>query len=169
MSQVEVKKDLENKTLVVACTFLAGKQKVWQAYADKELFEKWWGPEGWQTTVKEFDFRPGGRNLYGMKCIDESQGEWFGQTSWGLMEYQAISEPDSFTYKDLFANEDGSVQDNMPGLVMEITLQEADGRTTVTSTVQAESVEALEQLLKMGMVEGYSSSCNKLEQLLSEQ
>ena len=81
MSQTKVTKDLENKTLIIERTFDAPAQKLWRAYADKEWFEQWWGPEGWQTTTKEFTFAPGGRIHYAMKCVDENQGEWFGQES----------------------------------------------------------------------------------------
>src|SRR5687768_1056810 len=114
MPNVTVNKDLENKTLTIECTVDAPKEKVWRAYADKEWFEKWWGPEGFETTTKEFDFRVGGKLHYGMKCVDEAQGEWFGKESWGMMEIESMDEPNSFTAKDVFADADGNVDENMP-------------------------------------------------------
>lgn len=70
MAEVNVTKDLENKLLIIEHIANGSKEKVWQAYADKELFEKWWGPEEWETTAKEFDFRLGGRIHYDMHCVD---------------------------------------------------------------------------------------------------
>ncbi len=166
MEKTEVIKDLEAKTLTIKRTFNAPQSKVWQAYADKDLFVQWWGPEGWETTVKEFDFKPGGRNHYGMKCVDENQGEWFGQTSWGLMEYQTIDEPSAFTYMDYFSDENGDVQKDMPGLKIEMEFVEADGKTTLVSRCIGDSAEDIEKLVSMGMVEGFSSSADKLERLL---
>ncbi|MBH1980385.1 SRPBCC domain-containing protein, partial [Candidatus Saccharibacteria bacterium] len=60
MSEVKVTKDLENCKLIIEYTANGPKDKVWKAYADKDWFEKWWGPEGWETTAKEFNFAPGG-------------------------------------------------------------------------------------------------------------
>ena len=167
MSEVKVTKDLENKTLTLEREFNGPKDKVWKAYADKEWFESWWGPEGWETTAKEFDFRAGGRVLYAMKCVDENQGDWYGKTEWGLMEIGTLDEPDSFTYDDLFADENGTVKEDMPKLKITVSLAEADGKTLLTIHSLADSAEQIEQLVKMGMVEGFSSQMNKLDQLLA--
>jgi uncharacterized protein YndB with AHSA1/START domain len=169
MDNVKVTKDLANKTLTVERLFKAPKEKLWRAYADKDWFVQWWGPEGWETTVKEFDFQPGGRNHYGMKCVDQNQGEWFGQTSWGLMNYETIDEPNSLSYKDLFANEDGKAQEDMPTLTMTIKLVETDGQTNVISIVQGDTAEDIEKVVQMGMVEGYASSADRLEQLVNSE
>jgi uncharacterized protein YndB with AHSA1/START domain len=168
MEQVKVTKDLENKTLIIERTFDAPKEKLWRAYADKEWFEKWWGPEGWQTTVKEFDFVPGGKIHYGMKCVDENQGEWFGQESWGLMQLESIDEPNSFATKDSFSDADGNINDQMPTQRFEVEFVEENGKTRLISRSITDSVEKLEELVKMGMVEGFSSQLNKLERLLAE-
>lgn len=168
MDKTKVTKDLAAKTLTIERTFAAPKAKLWRAYADKDWFVQWWGPEGWVTTVKEFDFRPGGRNHYCMKCVDKNQGAWFGQESWGLMHYEAISEPDGFGYKDYFADADGNAQEGMPVLDISIELVEQDGQTTVITRCQGESAEDIEKLVAMGMIEGYSSSCTRLEQLVTK-
>lgn len=168
MDKTKVTKDLENKTLTIERVFDAPVEKVWKAYADKDMFEKWWGPEGWETTTKEFDFRPGGRIHYGMKCVDENQGEWFGQESWALMEIQSMDEPRAFTAKDHFADPEGSVNNEMPAQTFEIELRDEDGKTRLISRSITETAEQLEELVKMGMVEGFDSQMNKLEKMLSE-
>ncbi|MCA9327783.1 SRPBCC domain-containing protein, partial [Candidatus Saccharibacteria bacterium] len=108
MGQVDVNKDLENKKLVITYVASGPVEKVWKAYSDQAWFEKWWGPEGWETTTKEFNFAAGGRVHYGMKCVDERQGEWFGQTSWGLMEIESVEDGHSFTYRDYFSDENAT-------------------------------------------------------------
>lgn len=168
MMDVNVTKDLENKSLVVEFEVTAPKEKVWQAYTDKDMFEKWWGPEGWETTVKEFNLTPGGRVHYGMKCVDENQGDWFGQTSWGVMEIVSVSTPDSFTYKDYFSDEEGKVDTSLPVLTITNEYTEADGKTKVVSRSLADSAEQIEELIKMGMIEGFKSQLTKLDVLLAE-
>lgn len=168
MDNVTVTKDLANKTLIIERVFDAPNEKLWRAYSEKELFEKWWGPEGWKTTVKEFNFTPGGRNHYGMKCLDERQTDWYGQTSWGLMRYDTISAPNSFSYKDYFADEDGNPTEGMPVLVNTVEFVEVDGKTKLVSRVVGETAEDIEKVVAMGMVEGYTSTTDRLQQLLTE-
>ena len=165
MSEVKVVKDLENKKLIVEFVSKWPKEKVWQAYAERELFEKWWGPEGWETTTKEFSLTPGGKIHYGMKCVDENQGDWFGQTSWGVMEVLDVQSGESFTYKDYFSDEDGVLNQDMPALKVTNEFIEENGQTKIVSTSFADTAEQIEQLINMGMIEGFTSQLNKLDEL----
>lgn len=169
MDKTKVTKDLEAKTLTIERVFDASKEKLWRAYADKEWFEKWWGPEGWETTAKEFNFVPGGQIHYGMKCVDQNQGEWFGQESWGLMKLQSVDEPNGFAVKDYFSDAEGNLNESMPAQRFEVELVEEDsGKTRLISRSITETTGQLEELMKMGMVEGFSSQLEKLEGLLAK-
>lgn len=167
-NELKITKDLENKTLILEREFDGPLDKVWRAYADKEWFEKWWGPEGWDTTTKEFDFTTGGRVHYGMKCTDERQGEWFGQTSWGIMVLEAVDAPHSFTYKDYFSDENATLDTNLPVITVTNTFTEQNGKTKLVSTSVADSAEQIEQLIEMGMLDGFSSQLAKLDAMLAE-
>lgn len=122
----------------------------------------------WETTTKEFNFVPGGRVHYDMKCVDENQGEWFGQSSWGMMVIEAVDAPNSFTYKDYFSDESGTMNQDMPTLTVTNNFVEENGRTKLTSTSVADSAEQIEELIKMGMVEGFTSQLKKLDAMLAE-
>ncbi len=167
MAEVSVSKDLDAKTLTIEFVANGPKDKVWKAYADKDWFEKWWGPEGWETTTKEFDFRSGGRVHYAMKCVDENQGEWFGQTSWGLMEIEDVDNGNSFSYKDYFSDENGSINEELPAMTVTNEFIEQNGNTKIVSRSVADSAEQIEELLKMGMVEGFTSQLNRLDVLVA--
>jgi uncharacterized protein YndB with AHSA1/START domain len=167
MADVSVIKDLENKHLIIEFIIPASQEEAWKAYSDQAWFKKWWGPEGWETTTKEFDFTPGGKVHYGMKCVDEAQTEWFGQTSWGIMQIEEIATPGSFTYRDYFADEAGNVNSEMPALLVKNEFIAQGDTTKVVSTTYADTTEQLEQLLEMGMVEGFSSQLTKLDALFS--
>lgn len=168
MESVTVTKDLEHKTLTIERSFNAPRAKLWRAYADKEWFERWWGPEGWETRVKEFDFRSGGTIHYGMKCVDQNQGEWFGQESWGLMRLDVVDEPNSFTATDYFCDAEGTVTEGMPAQKFVVELVEDGSQTRLVTRSITDTAEQLEQLIKMGMVEGFSSQLKKLEALVTE-
>lgn len=167
MSEVKVTKDLENKKLVIEYLANGPKDRVWKAYSEKDWFEKWWGPEGWETVTKEFDFRPGGRVHYGMHCIDERQGDWYDQWSWGGMDIETVDEGNSFTYTDFFSDEAGIKNEEMPSLRITNEFFEENGKTRIVSTSFADSAEQIEELIKMGMIEGFSSQLTKLDELVA--
>lgn len=167
MEKVKVSKNPENKTLTIEQTFDTTKENLWRAYSKKEWFEKWWGPEGWETTTSEFDFQPGGKIHYCMKNVDKNQGEWFGQVSCGLMEIRKVDELNSFSAVDYFSDTEGAVNEQMPSQKMEVEFVEEEGKAHLISRSVMESAEQLEELLEMGMVEGFTSQLNKLEKLLN--
>ena len=72
-----------------------------------------------------------------------------------------------FSYNDYFSDETGMLNTDMPILAVTIEfvdLGESRARLIVRSV--ADSAEQIEELLKMGMLEGYESQMNKLEVLL---
>lgn len=156
----------EGNTLTIERTFNGPITSVWKAYSDKKVFDKWWGPEGWQTTTTEFDFREGGRIHYDMHCVDKNQGEWFDQHSWGLMLIETINEPSALSFTDSFTDESGEPNNEMPSLKTVVSLEEADGKTTMTIDATGETPEQMKDLLEMGIVEGFSSQMSKLDTLL---
>jgi uncharacterized protein YndB with AHSA1/START domain len=163
MDKTKVTKDFDNNTLIIERTFNAPRERVSDAYANPEQFSAWWGPEGWETTVKELSLTPGGKNHYCMKCVDENQGEWFNQESWGLMMFEAVDKPASFTYKDYFSDAEGTLKNDMPTMTITMSFTEEDGKTKMVSRGVVESKEQLEQLVNMGIIEGLTSTLDKLE------
>ena len=41
-------------------------ERVWAAFARRELLERWWGPAGFTNTFETFEFTPGGRWVFTM-------------------------------------------------------------------------------------------------------
>ncbi len=164
--KVKVTKDTKNKTLTIERTFDAPVEKLWRAYTDQEWFEKWWGPEGWKTTATEFDFRLGGRLHYVMECVDKNQGEWYGYKAWSLMVVESIDELNSITIQDNFSDAEGNIDTKMPSQKFIVEFVKEGNKTRLVSRSVLETIEELEQLIQMGMVEGFSSQLNRLERLL---
>jgi hypothetical protein len=82
------------------------------------------------------------------------------------MEIQSINAQDSFTYKDYFSDEAGTINETLPALTITNEFIDQDGKTKIVSTSLAQSAEQIEQLIKMGMVEGFSSQLNRLDELV---
>ncbi len=157
----------EGKTLLVERVFSAPRERVWKAWTTPEEFAKWWGPRGWETTVKEMNFAPGGRLLYSMKCMDENQKEWYGQESCGVSTYSEIDEPNGFTYTDEFSDADGNITPDMPKMVIKMTFEEIEGgKTKVSSYTEFAKEEDLKTVIDMGMEEGLKQTWDRLEELL---
>lgn len=144
----------------------APKHKVWAAYTTEDLFTQWWGPNGWSTRATHFDVSAGGYVLYGMKCEDPAQGEWFGQESWGKAVYESVVPEDEFTYTDYFCDENGEIAQGMPVSKTVLRMEEIDGKTKITSLSTYESEEAVTQVLAMGMEQGIKETMDRLEKLV---
>lgn len=167
MEKTVITKKPDSNQLVFERTFDAPKERVFDAFTSADALAQWWGPRGWETTTKELSVEPGGRWHYGMKCVDESQGDWFGQTSWGLSVYETIDEPNGFTYTDYFSDELGVINESMPKTKSEMVFETVEGGTKLTSTITCESREAYDQLVNMGMLEGLSETWDRLEEYVS--
>ncbi|HLO99595.1 MAG TPA: SRPBCC domain-containing protein [Fimbriimonas sp.] len=154
-------------TLRMERVFPASGHNLWQAYADPAVLGQWFSPKGWDTEVYQHDFVEGGEFVYAMKCVDEAQ-DWFGQKSCGKMVFGKISPETTFEYRDFFTDEEGVVNEDMPSSHTQVTITELgpnESKLTVETTYA--SAEALQQVLAMGMEEGYGQTLDKLESLLS--
>lgn len=146
--------------------FLADQQQLWDAYSQKDAFCAWWGPKGWSTEVKKFEFRESGEIHYGMKCQDPAQTEWYGKYSWGKMVFSKITPIERLEYTDYFVDERGST---LPGLPTSETRMDfsiiAEG-TRLVSYTSYETKEALSQVLEMGMLEGVKETYERLAEFV---
>ena len=169
MSNITFTKDMENNALVVEQVINAPREKVWQAWTTPELYVKWWGPRGWEATAKHMDFRPGGYLLYGMKCVDKDQGEFYGQEVWGKSVYKAIDEPNEFTYEDYFVDAESNVNQDMPATTITVKfIDEGDGKTRIINRSVLESPEALKQLVEVGFEQGFRETLERLAEQLEQ-
>lgn len=158
----KTKLETNENIMTMERVFKAPRQKVWDAFTIEEQFVKWWGPRGWQTTCKEFDFSEGGTCHYAMKCEDESQGEWFGQTSWGRMTFSNIRPIDTYDYIDYFSDEAGDINAEMAETKVEMKFEEVEGGTRVMSICTYSDAAALQSVMDMGMADGITQTWDRL-------
>ena len=166
MGQMNVTKDAENKTLIFEQVFEAPLERIWAAWTTAEQIALWWGPKGWKTTVKEFDFRVGGHLLYSMTCEDPEQKDFYGRTEWAKSAYDAIDAKNSFDYRDYFTDENGTVNEAMPTMNIRMEFYQVPEGTRVVSKTVFPTPEAYEQTVAMGVVEGVGQTWGRLVELL---
>lgn len=160
MTVANVARDPERLTMTISCEFEAGVDRVWQVWADPRQLERWWGPPTYPATVTEHALVPGGRVSYHMTGPEgDRHGGW-----WRII---AVEAPHRLEFRDGFTAADGEPDEDMPTTVTRVELEALDdGRTRMTLVSTFPSVEAMEQLLEMGMEEGIGQALGQIDGLL---
>ncbi len=161
MNTTEIKKDLPNRKLTVTRRFNAPINKVWNAWTDPALLEKWWGPKPWTAVTKSMDFKAGGLWLYKMTGPD-------GEGQWCRVDIHTVDAPNGFTSTATFSDENGIKTGTFPEGHWKVQfITDGDG-TRVETTLTFDDIADMEQLVAMGFEGGFSMGLNQLEELLAE-
>jgi uncharacterized protein YndB with AHSA1/START domain len=161
MTVVSSTKDPKALSFEIVSELAAPPARVWQIWSDPRQLERWWGPPTWPATFVDHDLTPGGRVTYFMTGPD-------GDTSHGWWQMLAVDPPKRLELQDGFAHESGAPNDTMPTMTMVVTLTERDGGGTLMSVeTHFPSLEAMEQLVSMGMDEGMAAAMGQLEEILA--
>lgn len=159
MTVISTTPDRENLEMTVVAEFNSPAEKVWQVWEDPRKLEKWWGPATWPATFTEFDFTEGGEVKYHMTGPD-------GEKAPGFWRFQVIEANRRIQFLDGFSKQDGDVDEDMPTMVMTMTLEGYGDKTTMTTVTKFNSLDELEQLLEMGMAEGITQAMGQIDDLL---
>jgi len=152
--------DPEGLTMTLTAEFAHPVERVWSAYADPRQLERFWGPPGWPATFTEWDHTVGGRARYHMTSPT-------GEASRGAWEFLSIDGPQGFEILDFFVDEDGNALEGFPSMRMVFSFQPTPDGTRMTSTTYFDSVEALEQAVAMGAVEGTKTAFAQIDVVLA--
>ena len=161
MPITSVTSDAEALTLTVVGDYPVPVERLWDAWADPRQLEKFWGPETWPATFTRHDMTPGGRSEYFMTGPN-------GGMSRGWWRFLAVEPGRRFEVEDGFAHEDGRPNDEMPTMHMVFTFERTSTGSRFTGVTSFPSVEAMEELMKMGMVEGMRSALGQLDAVLAD-
>lgn len=161
MPITSVDTDHDNLTLTIVADFAASRERLWAAYADPRLVEQFWGPETYPATFYRHDMYPGGHSRYEMTGPegDKSRGYW---------EFLTVDAPNSFEVLDGFCGEDGEPDRDMPSMRMVFTFEETGDGSRMLMTTHFNSLEELEQLVGMGMIEGTKSAMSQIDRVLAD-
>ncbi len=153
--------DVDALTMTVVADFPVPVRRLWDAYADPRQLERFWGPPEWPAIFTRHDMAPGGRSSYYMTGPD-------GEISGGYWEFEQVDAPHGFEVRDGFANEDGTLNTDMPWMRMVFRFEETAQGSRVTTVTSFNSVEDLEQLLAMGMQEGMTAAMGQIDQVVAD-
>lgn len=161
MSITDVVKDHENLTLTVTAEYDVDAERAWQLWADPRQLERWWGPPTYPATVVDHDLVPGGRVSYFMTSPEGEKYHGY----WDVLEVEA---PRRLLVSDGFADDSGSADPGMPSTSMLVTIADRDGGGVVMSIESRfPSLEAMQQLEAMGMVEGLRAAMGQIDAILA--
>jgi uncharacterized protein YndB with AHSA1/START domain len=161
MTVTSVRKDPEALTMAITAELDATVERAWQLWADPRQLERWWGPPTYPATVVDHDLAAGGRVTYFMTGPE-------GDKHHGWWQVLAVDPPKRLELKDGFADDSGTPNDAMPTTVTVVTLTERGGGTVMVIETHFPSVQAMEQLVSMGMEEGMAAALGQIDAILAD-
>jgi uncharacterized protein YndB with AHSA1/START domain len=160
MSVTSVRKDTEQLTMTVTADYDVTAGRAWQLWADPRQLERWWGPPTYPATVEAHELTVGGHVSSYMTgpAGDQAHG-W-----WRVLEAEP---PRRLLIEDGFADETGAPNEAMPTMVMSVEITDRPGGVTMTIATRFPSLEAMEQLVAMGMEEGLQQAMGQIDAILA--
>jgi uncharacterized protein YndB with AHSA1/START domain len=155
-----IEKNPETRTMTITAEFTAPADRVWRVWDDPRQLERWWGPPTYPATVLDHDLSPGGTVNYLMTGPegDKHRGWW---------RVLAVDAPHRLEFEDGFADDVGKPNPDLPTTIIRVTLSESDGGTRMAIETTFPSLEAMEQLVAMGMEEGMREAVGQIDPLLA--
>jgi uncharacterized protein YndB with AHSA1/START domain len=153
--------DAQALTLTLVGDYPVPVERLWDAYTDPRQLERFWGPETWPATFVRHDMAVGGRSHYYLTGPD-------GSTAHAWFRFLRVEPCRLIELEDGFAHQDGSPDDSMPTMRMVWTFEATDAGSRFTGVTHFASVEDMERLVEMGMVEGMQSAMGQLDGVLAD-
>lgn len=159
--------------LVFSRVFEAGRELVFKAWMDPAMMAKWWGPHRFTNPVCEMDVKAGGAYRITMRGADGTEYPMHGvflevDAPRRLVMTDVVDEhPEE--WQEMF-NRYRNAKDGDRGFsgVVEVAFEEVGkNRTRVTITNRFEAAADRDAIIKMGAVEGWSQSFEKLDGLVA--
>ena len=152
--------DKEKKKINVEREFAAPLAKVWSAWTESEILDKWWAPKPWKAKTKSMDFTEGGYWLYAMIGPE-------GETHWSRADFQSIDKLKKFSAVDAFCDEDGNINESFPQSTWTNKFTQASDSTLVSIEIKYEKLADLEAIMEMGFKEGFTAGLENLDALFA--
>ncbi len=144
--------DPTDREIVMTRVFDAPRDLVFEAHSSCDHMRNWWGPRKYEIAECNIDFRPGGT----WRVVHRAEGEEHVFSG----EFRDIVRPERITWTFEWEGAPGHVS------VETLTLEEHDGKTTLTSTSVFDSVEDRDGMLGSGMEEGAAETYDRLDEYL---
>jgi uncharacterized protein YndB with AHSA1/START domain len=143
-----------DREIVLSRTFDAPRELVFEAHTSCEHMRNWWGPRKYEVDSCEIDFRPGGSWRITHKSVEGPEEHGFHG------EFREIVRPERIVWTFEW--------DGLPGHVSveTLTLDEQDGKTTLTARSVYDTVEDRDGMLQSGAADGAAETWDRLDEYL---
>jgi uncharacterized protein YndB with AHSA1/START domain len=143
--------------ILITREFDAPRHLVFKAITTPELVKRWWHANRGEVTVAEIDVRVGGTWRYVSVTGDGFEVGFHG-------EYREIVPNERIVSTEVYEGAPGGDEN---GTENTVTLTENDGRTTMTTLVQAPSKEIRDAIVESGMEAGMQDAYDLLEDVVA--
>lgn len=161
MPITSINSDPQALTLTIVADYPVPLARLWEAYSDPRQLERFWGPVGYPATFLRHDMAVGGESHYYMTGPD-------GTRHAGWFKFLKVEPLKFLEMQDGFSNPDGSRNDAMPTMRMTFSFEATAQGSRFTSVTRFTSLESMETLVKMGMLEGTKSAMGQIDALLAD-
>jgi uncharacterized protein YndB with AHSA1/START domain len=161
MPIVSVASDPVALTLTVVGEYPVPLERLWAAWANPREVERFWGPPTWPATFTRHDMAVGGQSLYRMTGPN-------GESSGGYWRFLAVEPGRSFEVEDGFCLPDGTPNHDMPGCRMLARFESTSSGARFTLLTRFPSVESMEQLVAIGMMEGMRAALGQMDDVVAD-
>ena len=155
--------DLAAKKIHMIREFNAPIEKVWRAFTEPALLEKWTAPKPWAAKFKTWDFTIGGVSLYAMVSPE-------GQQHWVYAEFTAIENGSAISTTGMFCDTDGNPMREGSKSYRDTKFSAIEGhRTKVETVITFEEESTIKWFVEGGFKEGTEATFAVLDELLAKE
>ncbi|HTE00074.1 MAG TPA: SRPBCC domain-containing protein [Mucilaginibacter sp.] len=155
--------DSAAKKMHIEREFNAPIEKVWKAWTDPEILDKWWSPKPHQAVTKIHDFTVGGTWQFAMVTPE-------GKKNWLYAEFTAIENGKAFSATAVFCDGEGNPVTSGPKWHREVKFLSLDGnRTKVNIEITYEDEATFKMFADGFFKDGTTMSYNQLDELLASE
>ncbi|WP_145942007.1 SRPBCC family protein [Corynebacterium glyciniphilum] len=155
-----VNKNTGDSSIEIIADYPVSARRLWNAYADPNQLERFWGPPTYTATFPRHDVAVGGRSHYFMTGPE-------GDRSAGYWVFTEVNAPHSFTMRDGFADESGTPNPQTPEMTMAFRFDDTDQGSTITMVTSFASDSEMQDMTEMGMAEGMEAALSQLDAVLA--
>ncbi|RNB77318.1 SRPBCC family protein [Brevibacillus panacihumi] len=138
------------REIVITRVFEAPRDLVFDAWTKEEHLSKWWGPQGFTTTIQKFEMKPGGTWQFIMHSPD---GVDFPNTN----IFVEVVKPERIVIK----------HDVFPHFLATTVFEDLNGMTKLTYRTVFEETDAVFDKVKTYAVPGAEQTMDRLEEHLA--
>ncbi len=152
-----------DRAIVITRVFNAPRHLVFKVWTEPKHIEQWFGPKGFTTRVTQIDLRPGGQWRYVMIGPDGTEYPSIGVFR-EIVPFERIVTSDEFE-----AGIEQVMNIDLPeGMVTKVIFEDWEGKTKLTIEIVHTSAEDRRKHEEMGVIAGWNSSFDCLDEYLAK-